>query len=159
MAVPGPSTPSALERPPPGARVNGELAKFNNKQGHIHSKNNTEFHVIVNGSKPWHWLGGTHNLQRYTCASSMTIDEFIEQVGAIERAPPGTPRDQIGVQEAIEMGNGAFKEGMALRLGDAALTYQQADGTTAYQTLEQLGWGRQRGQAGRGKPVTIAFLP
>lgn len=89
----------------------------------------------------------------------MPIDEFIEQLGAIEKAPYGTAREQVGIQEAIEDGDGQFRTGPAFRLGDPRITYQQADGTVAYQTLEQLGWSSQRGEAGRGKPVTIAFLP
>jgi hypothetical protein len=72
----GPSVPSlANERPPPGARVNGQIAKFNNRQGHIHSKNNTTFHLALDGAKPWIWgAGNPHRFAVYTVTSSMPID-------------------------------------------------------------------------------------
>lgn len=89
----------------------------------------------------------------------MTIDEFIEQVGAIDKAPWGTPREYVGVQEAIDLGDGRWEEGKKTCLGMERIRYTQADGTEAFMTLEQLGWGPERGQAGRGKPVTLVMIP
>jgi hypothetical protein len=76
MPISGPSMPTkANERPPPGAHVNGNVAKFGNQQGHIFSKNNTTFHLTLDGAKPWNWgAGGNHRFQVYTAASSMPID-------------------------------------------------------------------------------------
>lgn len=65
----------------------------------------------------------------------------------------------IGVQEAIEEGDGEFREGPAFRLGDPKITYESEDGMLAFKTLEQLGWSSDRGVVGRGKPVILAFLP
>lgn len=77
MPVGGPQVPTkANERPPPGARVNGNIANFGNQQqGHIFAKNNTTFHLTLDGAKPWNWgQGGNHRFQVYTAASSMPID-------------------------------------------------------------------------------------
>lgn len=72
----GPSVPTlANERPPPGARVNGKLSKFSNKQTHIHGKKNTTFHLVLDGAKPWNWAsGGTHRFTVCTASSTMPID-------------------------------------------------------------------------------------
>jgi hypothetical protein len=114
--------------------------------------------MIQDGSKPWHWRG-SHRMQVYTASSKMTIDEFIEQIGAIDKAPWGTPREEIGVQEAIDKGNGNWEAGKKVCLGDPGIQYTQADGTEAFMTLDQLGWSPHRGEAGRGKPVHLCLVP
>jgi len=35
------------EQPPAGARINGQLAQFDNRTGHIFSKDNTTFHLVL----------------------------------------------------------------------------------------------------------------
>ena len=161
----GPPAPSiANKRPPSGAYVNGQIIKLKNGQGLLLPKDSTTtFHLILNGVKPWDWSTwsprGTCEFSPYEVLSTMAFDEFCDAIDAIKKAPCGTPREQVGVQEAIEMGDGQFRAGAAYRLGDSRIMYQKQDGTYAYKTLEQLGWSADRGKVGRGKPVTIALLP
>lgn len=83
--------------------------------------------------------------------TNMTLEEFIEQVGAVERAPANTPRDRIGVVEVLEAGNGTWLKGTEFMLGDE-------DGRMSM-TLQEVGWDNDRGEAGRSKPVILVFLP
>ena len=156
----GPPAPSiANDRPPSGAYVNGKIAKLENGQA-VFSGKTTTFHLVLDGVKPWHWSSnGRHRFMSLQVSSRMPFDEFCEGLDAFKKAPYGTPREQIGVQEGIEIGDGQFRAGTAYRLGDSRIMYQEEDGTFAYKTIEQLGWSSDRGKAGRGKPVTIALLP
>ena len=81
----------------------------------------------------------------------MALGEFIEQVGAVEKAPANTPADQIGVVEVLEGGNGTWHKGTMFMLGDG--------GARMNQTLQDVGWDNDRGEAGRSKPVILVFLP
>jgi len=81
--------------------------------------------------------------------TSMKLNEFIEQVGAIDRAGPGVPRDRVGVQEILEAGNGVWRKGSEFMLDD----------WQGQSTLEDIGWSNDRGEAGRSKPVILVFLP
>lgn len=83
--------------------------------------------------------------------TSMTIVEFIEQVGVMERAPAGTPRHLMGVTEALEGGGGVWHKGTTFLLGDGVYRLNQ--------TLAEVGWDNDRGEAGRSKPVTLVFMP
>lgn len=79
----------------------------------------------------------------------MKLGEFIEQFGAVDRAPAGTPHNHIGVQEIIPGEQGVWHKGTAFTFGDGAWQMDQ--------TLEEIGWGKDRGDA--GKPVVLVFLP
>jgi hypothetical protein len=81
----------------------------------------------------------------------MTIKEFIEQVGAVARAPPRTKDDNVGVCEIIEIGDGIWQKGTAFFKGDAAERLEQS--------LGDVGWDEVRGEAGKGKPIWLALLP
>ena len=83
--------------------------------------------------------------------ANMTLGEFIELIGAVEKAPAHTPHDQIGVVEVLEGGNGTWHKGTAFMYGDG--------GYRMNQTLQDVGWDNDRGEAGRSKPVILAFLP
>lgn len=152
-----PSVPSlANERPPSGAYVKGHIAKLDNGEAVIPGPTTT-FHLVIDGVKPWHW--STFRFKPAEVSSLLPFDEFCRRIDAITNAPYGTPTDQIGVQEAVEYGDGEFRPGAAYRLGDPRLVYQQQDGTYVYKTIEQLGWGPNRGEAGQGKPIILALLP
>ncbi len=80
----------------------------------------------------------------------MNIKEFIEQVGAPARAPKRCSEDAIGLCEVTEVGDGTWQKGSVFTLGDLPKLGQ---------TLEDVGWDDQRGEAGMGKPVWLVFLP
>lgn len=81
----------------------------------------------------------------------MSVEEFIEQAGAIERAGPRAAKSSVGIVEVIESGDGGWQKGTQITLGDP-------DATLA-QTLADVGWDECRGEAGFGKPVWLVFLP
>ena len=91
--------------------------------------------------------------------TSMDLMEFIEQAGALERAPAGTLREYAGVQEIIEGGNGVWHKGTTHLLGDDPLMPPDSSGRRVPKTLESVGWTSNRGEAGQGKPVVLVFLP
>ena len=131
-------------------RVKGLLPKFPDRgSGYIFPKSNCTFHIVKGEKKPWDHPGITLDFQVAHAPTSMKLGEFIEQVGALERAPAGTPHDYIGVQEIIEGGNGVWHKGTAFMLGD----------WLADSTLNEVGWSSDRGEFGRGKPVIVVFLP
>jgi hypothetical protein len=147
-----PNPPPYNDAPPQGSRVKGLLPKFPDRNsGYIFPKNNCTFHIIKGDRKPWEWQGLTLDFNVMHAPTNMTLAEFIEQVGAIEKAPLSTPRDQIGVVEVFEGGNGTWHKGTAFMLGDG--------GNRMKQTLQEVGWDSDRGEAGRGKPVILVFLP
>jgi hypothetical protein len=132
--------------------VKGLLPRFPDRNsGYIFPKNNCTFHVIKGDRKPWEWQGLTLDFNVMHAPTNMTLEEFIEQVGAAEKAPANTPRDRIGVVEILEGGNGTWHQGTAFMLGDEEWRMKQ--------TLEEIGWDNERGEAGRSKPVILAFLP
>jgi hypothetical protein len=132
--------------------VKGLLPKFPDRSsGYIFPKNNCTFHIVKGDRKPWEWQGLTLDFNVMHAPTNMTLAEFIEQVGAVEKAPSSTPRDQIGVVEVLEGGNGTWHKGTAFMLGDG--------GDRMKQTLQEVGWDNDRGEAGRGKPVILVFLP
>lgn len=81
----------------------------------------------------------------------MTIKEFIEQVGALARAPTRTSDDEVGVCEVIESGDGTWQKGSQFTMSDTVAKLGQ--------TLADVGWDELRGEAGMGKPVWLVFLP
>ena len=152
MGQPVSGGPRYDDAPPPGARVKGLLPKFpDGSTGYIFPKSNCTFQIVIGSNKPWDGRGEALQFQVMHAPTSMRLAEFIEQIGAVGRAPPGTPPDQIGICEIVEAGNGAWRKGSAYYFGDGPHKMSQ--------TLDQLGWGDDRGEAGRHKPVTICVLP
>ena len=80
----------------------------------------------------------------------MNIKEFIEQVGAVARAPARSSDDDVGVCEVIETGDGTWQKGSEFTLGDL---------TKLDRSLRDVGWDELRGEAGMGKPVWLVLLP
>ena len=138
------------DAPPPGGRVKGLLPKFpNGDTGYIFPKSNCTFHLVKGKQKPWEWRGLTLDFQVMHAPTNMTVAEFIEQIGAINKAPVGTPRNQIGVTEILEAGSGLWHKGTTFLLGDGR----------SCQTLADVGWDNDRGEAGRSKPVHLIMEP
>ena len=81
----------------------------------------------------------------------MTMKEFIEQVGAPERAPARSSAEEVGICEVIESGDGTWQKGSQFCLGDSDARLGQ--------TLAGVGWDELRGEAGMGKPVWLVLLP
>jgi hypothetical protein len=86
----------------------------------------------------------------------MTLREFIEQVGGIQRAPPRTPQHHVGVIETRKAWDAVTRE--VRWLAGTAFLLSDRDGRLD-QTLEQVGWTAHRGEAGREEPVYLVFLP
>lgn len=132
--------------------MKGLLPKFPDRNsGYIFPKSNCTFHIVNGDMKPWEWQWLKLDFNVMHAPTTMTLTEFIEQVGAVEKAPPGTPRSQIGVVEVLEGGNGTWHRGTAFTLGDEDRRMKA--------TLQEVGWDNNRGEAGRSKPVTLVFLP
>lgn len=129
--------------------MQGEIARFASGSGYVFPKSNCVFHVIMGGHKPWEWMDSSFDFRVLKAPSNMPVREFIEQVGALDAVPPSYPRHQVGVTETYELGEGKWAPGTTITLGD-----RRAD-----LTLADVGWTQNRGEAGRGKPVTIAFYP
>jgi hypothetical protein len=144
--------PPYSNAPPPGGRVKGLLPRFPDRNsGYIFPKNNCTFHIVKGSRKPWDWQGLLLDFNVMHAPTNMKLEEFIEQVGAVERAPANTPRDRIGVVEVLESGNGTWLKGTEFMLGD--------DDGRMNMTLQEVGWDNDRGEAGRSKPVILVFLP
>jgi hypothetical protein len=145
-------SPPYSNPPPPGVRVKGLMPKFPDRNcGYIFPKKNCAFHIVKGDQKPWEWQGLILDFNVMHAPTNMTLAEFIEQVGAVEKAPANTPRDQIGVVEVLEGGNGTWHKGTAFTLGDGDHRLNQ--------TLQDIGWDNDRGEAGRSKQVILVFLP
>ncbi len=139
--------------------MNGLLATFPDRNsGYIFPKSNCTFHLVKGDKKPWEHPGLILNFKAVHAPTSMKLIEFIEQVGALDHAPAGTPPEYVGVQEIIEGGNGVWHKGTVHLLGDNPFM-PESSGHQVEKTLERVGWTSDRGEAGRGKPVILVFLP
>ena len=114
-------------------------------------KKNTTIELYKGTQKPWEWQGLQMEFTVHHAPVNMTIREFIEQLGAEDRAPAGTPPEWIGIVEILEAGNGRWHKGTQFLISDPD------DRLT--QTLEQVGWDADRGARNRAKPVRLMCLP
>lgn len=137
---------------PPGARIRGELPVFPNRNsGYIFSKKQCAFNIIEGRTKPWKEPGCEVKFTTARADCRMTIKEFIEQVGALARAPARSSDDAVGVCEVLEAGDGTWQKGSVYSLGDSVARLGL--------TLADCGWDELRGEAGMGKPVWLVLLP
>jgi hypothetical protein len=119
--------------------------------GYIFAKKQCTFHLIEGPTKPWNQPGCELTFTPMMVDCRMTIKEFIEQIGAKELKPARARDEDVGIIEVIESGDGTWQLGSKFLLGDT-------DERLA-QSLAQVGWDEMRGEAGKGKPVWLVFLP
>lgn len=161
LNVAGAAAPAAnpsSDPPVSGNRVKDNLlvVKDSGGVGHIASKNNATFHIFTenifdkytpNASNQF-WMPVMEKFRSMTAAYYMPIHELIEQLDCVKNAPPGYPREQIGLAEVFERGNGWFDVGTKIFLGDARanLTIKEA-------------WGDSIGEQGRSRPKWLVLFP
>jgi len=119
----------------------------------IHSPDICTFHFVKSTIKPWDGCAAFTNFdfEPYRAPTNLTVRELIDGAGAREEYPADYPWQCIGFTEALDNGDGTWAEGTTFLLGD--------DHRKLNQTLAQVGWTRDRGEAGQRPPVTLVFAP
>lgn len=143
-----------------GNRINDNLVvlKDSGGTGYVASKNNAEFYLFTaNVLKKYatndvgqFYIPATQGetWRKLKVAVSMSMDELIEQTDCIKEAALGTPRAEIGLIEAFELGNGWFQLGSRYFL----------DTPRSKLSLADL-WGTVVGDAGLARPRYLIRVP
>ena len=146
-------TTNYAEPPPPANSVKGQaLLKTRQGAGLILPKKLCTFHVVRGKRMPFAYHKLRFEFDVYHSPVSMSVREFIEQLGSLGKAPWVIGRSEdwlsVGVVECLEQGSGEWQRGSTILWGD-----ERAEGT-----LAECGWDEQRGEAGRGKPVVLCYV-
>ena len=136
------------DRPAPGNRVNGRLAKVDDGSGVLMAEDMTTFHVFNSGIHPERPnFKQNMDFKVQVADSHWSVKYLTRRLGGWEKHHQ--EEHQIAIEEWHELGNGNFRRGSLIHY----------DSAKANCTLTEMGWGPNRGKAGRQPPVWVVLYP